>query len=108
MKTISKNVLGEIQETEPIKLGAIPKKGVSIDNKSSVLKPVVLPNTNNWLEEQTIWLENKRAAYLNTVNKENMNLQHHLEVKSEEYCEAKETRKRLSRLSLFSKKQGIR
>uniref|UniRef100_A0A1B6FIW2 non-specific serine/threonine protein kinase n=1 Tax=Cuerna arida TaxID=1464854 RepID=A0A1B6FIW2_9HEMI len=108
MKTIPKKILGEVQETEQLKFGTIPKKvSLPSENKLSVLKPV-LPNTNSWLEEKTIWLENKRTAYHNNVNKENMNLQNQLEVKNHEYCESKEVKKRSSRLSLFSKKQGIR
>lgn len=96
-KDVSKKILSEKQELEQSRLlGAVPKKSVVLSENKSV-KPI-LPPRMNWVDERNVWLENKRAAYHSVLDKENMDQQHDL----------KEVKRRLSKISLFSKKQGIR
>lgn len=100
-KSLSRRGLSEIQEIDKSRiLGAVPKKLVNLaENKP--IKPSIYPssgNNMNWTEERDAWLENKRTAYLSVLNKENVEQQNQL----------KEVKKRLSKISLFSKKQGIR
>ncbi|XP_054289530.1 serine/threonine-protein kinase Nek2-like isoform X1 [Macrosteles quadrilineatus] len=87
--------LEDIQEIEPVRLGAFPKKV----EKSSTLKPILQP-TLRWEEERNMWLENKRVAYHSQLNKENY--------EQNQVCEVKEVKKRSSKLSLFNKKPSLR
>lgn len=70
----------------------------TLDRPPLTSKSNVLANLN-WAEEKHVWLENKRAAYHSTINKENVENASH---------DHKDMKKRSSKLSLFSKKPSFR
>lgn len=86
-------VLQESEKAAPSK-----KCSTTLERPPLTLKSNVLSNLN-WVDEKHIWLENKRAAYHSTLNKENIENASH---------DHKNIKKRSSKLSLFSKKPSFR